>query len=74
MSIPRHPKAWGRKLLKEADAKGWRVEQGGDGQFKMYCPNPCLCKKTVRATPTGSRYERNLRQQLKAYTCWEDRR
>jgi hypothetical protein len=70
MSRPKHPRRELEAVLKEAEAKGWRVVQGGDQQFKMYCPNPCRCIKTVRRTPSGSRYEKNLRMQLRARTCW----
>src|SRR5215211_5662555 len=40
--VPRrkHPRPALEALLKEAEAKGWRVEEGGKQQFKLYCPNP----------------------------------
>ena len=71
MPTRKHPRPELRALLKEAKAKGWRVVEGGDQQFKLYCPNPCRCIATVRATPSGSRYERNKRRILRRDTCWE---
>jgi len=74
MGRPKHPRKELEALLKEAEAQDWRVVKGGDQQFKLYCPCPDRHIATVRATPSGSRYERNKRRVLRRDTCWEDRR
>jgi len=40
-----HPKTEGRKLLRDGQRQGWKVERGGK-YFKMYCPCPDKHKAT----------------------------
>lgn len=69
---PRHPRKELEALLREAEAKGWRVVKPGK-YFKMYCP--CIDKhlETVHLTPSDPNYERNLRGLLGRETCWKAR-
>lgn len=60
-----------RELRKEAERRGWRVFRG-KGYWKMYCPCPRRCKKTMALTPSGANYVRNLIGQLNRGTCWKD--
>ena len=69
MTRPRHRVKELEAVLKEAEAKGWRVELGKK-YWKMYCPNGCKCKKTVKCTPSDPHYETNLRHFLDRETCW----
>jgi hypothetical protein len=72
VSRPRHPVKELEALLQEAESQGWRAERG-KGYYKLLCPNPCKCWKTVHLTPSGARYEENLRHKLARDTCWEAR-
>jgi hypothetical protein len=67
---PRHQRKELEALLREAEAKGWRVDRA-KGYFKMYCPCPEKHIVSVRLTPSGSRYEQNRRVKLRSQTCWE---
>lgn len=67
---PRHPDKELESLLAEAEGRRWRVTKGKK-YFKMWCPCPLKCKKTVRLTPSGVNYEKNLRMHLARSTCWE---
>jgi hypothetical protein len=71
LSRPKPPRKELEALLKEAEAKGWRVVMGGR-YFKMYCPCADEHLQTVHLTP-GRNYERNLRGLLRRDTCWEAR-
>lgn len=68
MGRPKHPRPELEAVLKEAEAKEWRVIKGR--YFKMYCPCEGKHIKTVRLTPSGSNYKRNLLAELKRSTCW----
>lgn len=65
----KHPKKELEAVLKEAEHKGWTVSRG-KGYWKMRCPNECKCFKTVKLSPSGSRYKTNLLHFLDASTCW----
>jgi hypothetical protein len=70
LSRPRHPIKELEAVLKEAEEKGWRVEKGKK-YFKMWCPASCGRHwKTVKLTPSGGDYLRNLIGQLNRSTCW----
>jgi len=56
--------------LKEAGDKGWRIEKRKK-YFKILCPNPCKCWKTVHLGPSDPNYLRNLLGQLRRATCWD---
>jgi hypothetical protein len=66
---PRHPVKELEAVLKEAEGKNWRVTKGKK-YYKLWCPNDCRCRKTVHLTPSGARYEENLRHLLARDTCW----
>ena len=70
MSRSKHPRKELEALLKEGEAKGWRVVMGGR-YFKMYCPCDDKHLQTVHLSPSDPNYERNLRGQLRRGTCWE---
>ena len=70
MSRPPHQVKELERLLREAEDRQWRVTRN-KGYFKLWCPNACKCRKTVHLTPSGARYEQNLRHYLRRYTCWE---
>lgn len=66
---PKHTRPGLESLLKEAEAKGWRVEKRN--HYKMKCPCPRKCLRNVACTPSTANYERNLRGWLRRNTCWE---
>ena len=72
MSRPRH-RLGGEyeELLKEVEKEGWSVTGGGNKHFKLKCPNPCKCMKTMSTTPSNPNYLRDMRAQLRRATCWE---
>ncbi|GAA1771606.1 hypothetical protein GCM10009834_32300 [Streptomonospora arabica] len=70
MGRRRHPDREFEALLRDAENKGWRVVDGK--YFKLYCPCPRKCKKTIRLTPSDPNYLRNAKGQLRRATCWED--
>lgn len=39
----------------------------------MRCPCPEMHQKTVKLTPSGSRYELNLRKWLERQSCWRSK-
>ncbi|WP_395109766.1 hypothetical protein [Actinomadura sp. SCN-SB] len=61
-----------RAIRKEAEEKGWRVFRKKK-YWKMYCPCPRKCKKTVRLTPSDPNYVKNLLGELRRATCWTGR-
>lgn len=71
MARPRHPKPALEKVLKDGETQGWRVTRDGK-YFKMWCPCPEKHIKTVRLSPSGARYETNLRSKLLNSTCWKE--
>jgi hypothetical protein len=72
LSRPKHPIKELETVLKEAEAKGWRVEKGKK-YFKIWCPKRCGKHwKTVKLTPSGGTYLQNLIGQLQRATCWGD--
>lgn len=57
-------------MLREAELRGWNVHRG-----KRYFIMKCPCGqhfKTVKLTPSGRNYKRNLLGQLHRATCWDD--
>lgn len=50
-------------ILSEARGKRWQVTKGKK-YWKLWCPNPCKCRKTVHLTPSDPRYVMNLRHVL----------
>jgi hypothetical protein len=70
MNRPKHPDKDLDGVLEEADAKNWKIEKGKK-YFKILCPNPCKCWKTVHLSPSDPYYLRNLRGQLRRATCWD---
>lgn len=68
MSLRRHPDKGLRRVIEEAEKKGWRVKPGKK-YWKIYCP--CgTCWKTIKCTPSDPNYETNLRAKLARDTCW----
>ena len=70
MVRPQHQVKELEEVLIAAERKGWAVDKGKK-YFKMKCP----CgehTKTVKCTPSGNNYKRNLLGQLRRATCWED--
>jgi hypothetical protein len=66
---PRHPIKELEDVLAEAEHKGWNVDKGKK-YYTMKCP--CgLHMKTVKCTPSGNNYKRNLLGQLRRATCWD---
>jgi hypothetical protein len=60
-----------KKIRREAGNQGWRVERGKN-YYKMWCPNPCRCFKTMHLSPSDPNYPRNLLGQLGRATCWKE--
>lgn len=56
-------------MLREAEQKGWNVDRG-KGYYMMKCPCPRKHLKTVKLTPSGRNYKRDLLGQLRRATCW----
>ncbi|PTA42328.1 hypothetical protein C8054_31320 [Micromonospora sp. RP3T] len=71
MSRPKHRVKELEDVLREAERKNWRVDGGGNRYFKLYCPCPEKHWKTVKCTPSGANYLKDLVGQLKRATCWE---
>ena len=70
MGRPQHPIKELEEVLAHAERKGWTVTKGKK-YFIMWCP----CgrhMKTVKCTPSGNDYKRNLLGQLRRATCWDD--
>lgn len=59
-----------KAIRKEAEQQGWRVWRD-KGYWKMYCPCPKKCKKTMALSPSGAHYVTNLLGQLRRNTCWK---
>ncbi|MFI5844938.1 hypothetical protein ACIA8K_35085 [Catenuloplanes sp. NPDC051500] len=72
MPRKRHPNGELEAVLRQAEVKDWTITGGGDKYFKMKCPCPKKCMKTVHLSPSGANYLRNLLGQLRRATCWED--
>lgn len=68
---PKHPIKELEALLREAEAKGWRVTKGRK-YYALWCSCPGKHWKTVHLTPSDINYERHLRGKLKRDTCWEE--
>lgn len=66
---PKHPKPDLEKVLREAEAKNWRVILGGK-YWKIYCPCDGKHKKSVHLSPSDPNYKKNLLGQLMRATCW----
>ena len=60
-------------LHDEARLWGWRVERG-KRYYKLLCPCPGEHMKTMHLTPSGSRYELNLRKWLERQPCWGEQK
>lgn len=60
-----------KEIRKEAERQGWRVFRDSK-YWKMYCPCPRKCKKTMKLSPSDANYIKNLRGQLGRKTCWRD--
>lgn len=71
MGRPKHPKKELEQVLREAEAKGWRVEKRPNRYFKMKCPCDKAHIKTVKVSPSNPYYEKQLRAQLSRVTCWD---
>ncbi|CAL9380650.1 hypothetical protein [Nocardiopsis dassonvillei] len=59
-------------MLRAAEVRQWRVERRRKYD-KMYCPCPEKHFKTVKLTPSGANYLKDLLGQLRRATCWEER-
>lgn len=70
MARPRHQSKELEAVLREAERKGWRITKGK--YYMMWCPCPKKHKKTVKLTPSGANYTRDLLAQLRRATCWEE--
>ncbi|MGW5878477.1 hypothetical protein ACWFMI_18195 [Nocardiopsis terrae] len=71
MVRPRHPDKDLESVLKGAEARGWRVERRKK-YYKMYCPCQDKHFKTVKLSPSGANYLKDLLGQLRRATCWEE--
>jgi hypothetical protein len=69
---PKHQSKELEQVLREAEAKGWRVEKRPKSYFKMKCPCDKAHIKTVKLTPSNPYYEKQLRAQLSRATCWDE--
>jgi len=70
MTRPRHPIRELEAILRSLERQHWRVDRGS-GYYVCKCPCPAKHMKTVHLTPRRA-YERNLRNWLARYTCWEE--
>lgn len=59
-------------LLRECEARGWRVRRGGHG-YVARCPADCRCQISIAKTPGGWRYLRNVVAELKRCRAWNIR-
>ena len=67
----RHPKQEYEKLLREAEARGWRVNRD-KLYFKCLCP--CAEKHWVKVvlTPSGGRTLMNTKKKFERKPCWKE--
>lgn len=67
----RHSKPDFEKLLREAEAKGWRVSRD-NRYFKCLCP--CAEKHWVKVvlSPSSSRSLINTRKEFERKSCWKE--
>lgn len=70
-SRPRHSKPALEQVLKSAEDQGWTVTKRKK-YFMMWCPCRDKHYKTVKLSPSGSNYKKNLLAQLSRATCWKD--
>ena len=70
MARRKHPDKDLEKVLKDAEAQGWRIKD--KNYFKMYCPCPGKHLKSVHLTPSDPNYLRNLLKKLLRDTCWKE--
>lgn len=52
-------KADWKKVTREAERQGWRIERGRKGQFKLIPPDPARQIVFVHATPSDHRAIKN---------------
>lgn len=71
MARPRHPSKELEEVLRQAERQEWTVERGRK-YYKLKCPCAAKHIKTVKITPSGTNYRRNLLGQLNRATCWEE--
>lgn len=69
---PKHQDKDLEAVLRDAEARQWRVTKG-KRYYMMRCPCPEMHQKTVKLTPSGSRYELNLRKWLERQSCWRSK-
>jgi hypothetical protein len=50
---PKHPEPSLERVLREAEAKGWRVTKRPNRYFKMKCPCDLRHIKTVKLSPSN---------------------
>jgi hypothetical protein len=65
----RHPDQDYERLLRDAEARGWRVSRG-KGYFKALCGCPDKHWVSVVLTPSGSRTLVNTRKRFERSACW----
>ncbi len=71
MARPRHPNKELEAVLRDAESRRWRGERRKK-YYKMYCPCADKHFKTVKLTPSGANYLKDLLGQLRRATCWEE--
>jgi len=69
LTRPRHQDKDLEAVLRDAEVRDWQVTKDKK-YFKLWCPCPGQHRKTVHLTPSGSRYEMNLRKWLERQPCW----
>lgn len=72
MSRPKHQDQDIEAVLREAEARHWRVERK-KGYYKAKCP----CSKkhanwSIKLTPSNPNYAKNLAAWFQRQSCWEE--
>lgn len=66
---PKHQTKEFEALLREAEAKGWRILKA-KGYFKCLCPCADKDKLSVALTPSGARTLKNTQMKFRRTSCW----
>lgn len=69
MTRPKHKDKELDQVLAEAWDQGWRITRD-KRYWKLWCPCEIEHFKTVKLTPSGPRYKKNLLSKLGNSTCW----
>lgn len=71
MARKRHQNKDIEKVLQEAEDAGWVVVVPKKGYWKLRCECAEKHYRTIKSTPSGSNYAKNLQKWLQGRECWK---